>query len=495
MICVTMASSRCTNIGEEAMTDLLDKKDSKSTAKTIKKGQKAFRDYLSENGIDTNFELLGKSDLNEHLRNFYACIKKKGKGANTDGGLYKINAFTNLKYGLARFIKSSMGYDIVDDVAFESSGQVYKAMLKKLAREGYGGTNHMVSISEEDLALLFSGTHHAFDVNTPVGLQQKVWFDIVFYLCRRGQENQRNMKKATYQVSTDASGRDFVYQAISEADKNHSGSRIRPEDTTGESRIYELPGNPACPVRAFEKFVSKLNPDLDDLWQRPLEQFVTESTCWYYRMPISIGNLAGFMTKISKSAGLSVAYTNHCIRSTHISILDENDFSVGQIMRSTGHKSESSIKSYANRLSDKKKRKISDALSTAVGLETPKPAAALGAPPPMLALPAPPAVAAVYAPPAVAALPAPPGVGALPGPSALVPAPMFPDAFDFQDIAPFSPTEMNDIDGILRDLSNTSTTNTHNTMDINTENRAFNFMPSINNCNISFNFYGPGPRM
>ncbi len=379
-----------------------------------------------------------------------------------------------------------LGFDINNDPEFDSSNQVYKAMRKKIMKEGLGRTNHMDAISEEDLTKLYKGI--GFSVNTPVGLQAKVWFEIVFYLCRRGRENQRDMTKAHYQVAKDASGREFVYQAIGEADKNHSGVSMRPEETTGESRMYSLPGNPACPVLSFRKYLSKLHPDLDCLWQRPLDMFVPDNACWYYRMPVSSNTLGDMMKTISNFAGLSQEYTNHCIRSTHITVLDENDFSVGQIMRSTGHKSESSIKSYASRLSDKKKRKISDALSTSVGLDVlvPKtvPTAALGAPPPVAALPAP----VPFFP--SAALGAPP-----PDPFAnsLI---QYPDAFDLENIEPFSVEDLDNIDAIVQDLQMTPiSTTTNNTLDVNHGNRSFNFQPTMNGCNISFNFYGTGPRM
>ncbi|KAH3690619.1 hypothetical protein DPMN_191306 [Dreissena polymorpha] len=36
-----------------------------------------------------------------------------------------------------------------------------------------------------------------------------------------------------------------------------------PDDTTGGGKIYEKPGSTFCPVRCFEKYLSKLNPKLE----------------------------------------------------------------------------------------------------------------------------------------------------------------------------------------------------------------------------------------
>lgn len=56
-------------------------------------------------------------------------------------------------------------------------------------------------------------------------------------------------------------------------------------------------------------------------------------------------------------------YTNYSISVTAITEVDEAEIDTRHIMRVSGHKSESSIKHYRQRLSEKKKREISDCLS------------------------------------------------------------------------------------------------------------------------------------
>ena len=53
------------------------------------------------------------------------------------------------------------------------------------------------------------------------------------------------------------------------------------------------------------------------------------------------------MKTISVDRKLSQEYTNHCIRSTAVSVLDNNNVEARHIMRVSGHKSESSIRSYS----------------------------------------------------------------------------------------------------------------------------------------------------
>lgn len=76
--------------------------------------------------------------------------------------------------------------------------------------------------------------------------------------------------------------------------------------------------------------------------------------------------LASLMSSISKEMQLFYHQrTNHCIRVTAVSLLDECNFEARHIMRVSGHKSESSIRSYSRRLSELKQKEISNSLSTA----------------------------------------------------------------------------------------------------------------------------------
>ena len=69
------------------------------------------------------------------------------------------------------------------------------------------------------------------------------------------------------------------------------------------------------------------------------------------------------MKNISVDAKLSIIYTNHCIRATSVSVLDECGIEARHIMSVSGHRSESSIRSYA-RTSIGIKRKMSENLTS-----------------------------------------------------------------------------------------------------------------------------------
>ena len=69
---------------------------------------------------------------------------------------------------------------------FEPSKNIFMAVQADLKKKALGSTDHIPPISPRDLTKIYNT---AFEVDTSVGLQMNVWFDITFFLCRRGREN------------------------------------------------------------------------------------------------------------------------------------------------------------------------------------------------------------------------------------------------------------------------------------------------------------------
>ena len=94
------------------------------------------------------------------------------------------------------------------------------------------------------------------------------------------QENLRQMTQDTFDIQVGGKGQPFVFQSIDKSDKNHR-ENAKPENNIGEARMYEIPQFPLCPLQSFLKYKSKLNPDIPELWQRPLDSFNTAANIWY----------------------------------------------------------------------------------------------------------------------------------------------------------------------------------------------------------------------
>ena len=126
--------------------------------------------------------------------------------------------------------------------------------------------------------------------------------------------------------------------------------------------MYETEG-PFCPVASLRH----LNPVNEFLFQRP-KKTTPDSDVWYDNMVIGERYL-GDMKKISKEADLSKIYSNHSIRATAVTILDKSGFEAPHIMSVSGHRSESSIRSYS-KTDEATKKRISETLTSATTSHT-----------------------------------------------------------------------------------------------------------------------------
>ena len=71
--------------------------------------------------------------------------------------------------------------------------------------------------------------------------------------------------------------------------------------------MFENTENPElCPVKAFELYLSKLNPSLDSLWQRPkaFDNFNESDSVWYCHAPLG-KNTLGYIYMVNIYTGMS----------------------------------------------------------------------------------------------------------------------------------------------------------------------------------------------
>ena len=245
--------------------------------------------------------------------------------------------------------------------------------------------------------------HPIFDMSaSPQQLQDKVQFDLCFYFIRRANENIRRanenidkFKKDTFSMQIDPNtGFKFIKKQIDEQTKNHQ------DNTTFVSGIMpEMPNSPHCPVSSFMKYLSKLHPRCNYLWQQMKDnQNLIDTDIWYKPLKIGPNPLTGFMSRISHLADLSQVYTNHSICVTGTTLLGRYNFFDKQIMAVSGHRSVNSLSVY-KKVSDEEKITMGMAMThylqgnplvqnrgvrqqlCAIAPKKTQPSAALGAPP------------------------------------------------------------------------------------------------------------------
>ena len=125
-----------------------------------------------------------------------------------------------------------------------------------------------------------------------------------------------------------------------------------------------------CPLKSYRKYLSKRNTACDALFQTPRDAFNDSDGVWYEKRPLGKNKLGSMMCEISQIAKLSKKYTNHCIRATAITALDQAGFASRHIMSVSGHRSEASIKSYSRKTPTDQKRKMSETLGKLIPLNS-----------------------------------------------------------------------------------------------------------------------------
>lgn len=301
--------------------------NSRNTLKANRKAANTLREYLKEKEMDTDFVKFSETQLAEILSHFYMDARRP------DGEHYKIGSLQNFRYSLNRYLRSSpynLHFDIIKDQVFTSANNNFRMAVAELQKMGKDKVEHRPLISHSDLKKLYESIHSNYD--TPVGLYNKVQFDVRLFFFRRGIENLNVMTKSTLKVVCDPySG--LKYVTLSK-EKTKSGGRDNRHGNSAFSNIPnlmpELVDTPLCPVKSFEKYLSKLHPLCDRLWQRPRETVSEDEAVWFYNSPVGERVMAGFMKKLSRSCSLSTIYTNHSIRATGLSLMSHSKFNTTQ---------------------------------------------------------------------------------------------------------------------------------------------------------------------
>ena len=178
----------------------------------------------------------------------------------------------------------------------------------------------------------------------------------MLFFCRRGRQNLREWKKEDFSVCTDSSGVRYVCKLKDKLTRNWQEN-----NEAQESQCLKLVGIFAqfCHL----KNVTCLNLKNEYLFQRPKKGVDESDKVWYDNMVVGQRTLGEKMKKLSIEAKLSCVYINHLIRATTITKLDESGYEAQHIMALSGHRNESSIRSYSSQTSLSTKRKMSETLS------------------------------------------------------------------------------------------------------------------------------------
>ena len=109
-----------------------------------------------------------KAKIDKAVGQFFANVRTK------EGQRFKKSTPQYIRYGLSRSFQEYIKIVINKDAEFMQSGKIFAAVIVDTKQQGFGGVEHKLPISEEDLRRLYSNTHDCFATETPCGLQKKV---------------------------------------------------------------------------------------------------------------------------------------------------------------------------------------------------------------------------------------------------------------------------------------------------------------------------------
>lgn len=336
-------------IFEEEKKRILDSIHAPNTKKQENNSFKLFTDFLVKKEVPSVADAIHSDKLDDLLEEFFCTIRKN------DGGKMKVGSLQALRYALNRRFKTEFNRDITNKSTFPKSSKMMLGVVVDLKKEGLGATKHFDKIADKDLETIFT----KLDQTVPQQLQWLLFILIQLFFCRRGRENIENFSKSTFKVSRDSDGQHFLYQEEDELNKNH---RENDKEKSIGGRAYENIENPnICPVKIYLRYLSKLHPACNRLWQYTKASINENDTIWFTNRPIGINSIGAWMKSISRFCNLTAIYTNHCLRVTCISILGE-EYCENDIKEISGHKSISSLGIY-KKMGDDKRQQISNHLS------------------------------------------------------------------------------------------------------------------------------------
>ena len=178
-----------------------------------------FESYLKEKKIEIDIENVW---LNDILTKFYVEVRKQ------DGSLYSKATLNSIRFGIQRKLSEiRKDVNILDSSHFKGSNEIFRAQCVHLKKEGLAKVNHKKPLSPEDMRKLYAS--ETFSLTNPKSLQRKVFFDVMFYLYRRGRENLRTVKKSDFALKVDEKG-EYIEKVSDELTKNRRENDKKEEE-------------------------------------------------------------------------------------------------------------------------------------------------------------------------------------------------------------------------------------------------------------------------
>ncbi|XP_052231986.1 uncharacterized protein LOC127845224 isoform X2 [Dreissena polymorpha] len=276
---------------------------SNATEKQMSWAKEVFRDFMREIGLNcTDFEHQTPSWINRQLCCFYMHARM------LDGSLFSVEDLQTFRRALSLYLSSlpsgnHVTVSIAQDINYADSNTVLaKVMSERLLKPSFDDLAMPAVITNSDMEKLYRS--ETLSDKNPVALSWKVWFDIVYHLCRGKMPRcvLRNLKKQELVLQSDEHGVYYSFSVI---------GYLSDEQLL---KMYATPGVPEkCPVRTTSLYISKLHEKCEALFQYPCRNWTAQISQWYTPEPVCRDKLDQMMQRISLHAHLSHVYSNESV--------------------------------------------------------------------------------------------------------------------------------------------------------------------------------------
>ncbi|XP_033752953.1 uncharacterized protein LOC117336493 isoform X3 [Pecten maximus] len=255
-----------------------------------------FKEWLTIQGEDPNFEQTTAVKLNHLLVNFYRYYHSN---ENLPDELLRLYPLEMTRYLQAKPFFRDM--DITYNPEFVSSNRVLESIL--------GGDVETATkpITPAHLQILYSSS--LLSCNDPFSLQNKVWMDVNLYFGVLSRIFLRQLRKDSFVLETDPTMGRRYFRIV---DSNIGKDKVM-------SRMYEQIGSPFCPVSSLLLYLTKLNPNSDVFFQQPRRESNLQN--WYTETAVGKNVHSNKLATLCSHAGINTYYKNTALRMFSRSVL------------------------------------------------------------------------------------------------------------------------------------------------------------------------------
>lgn len=330
----------------------------KSTKKKTESDIRKFTAFLEAKQERRPVNIIPAQELNILLSEFIIGLHKD------DGEPYEVSTYSGIRYSIERFLRQ------VKHPQADLSGPEYakfraalaaKMTVVKAAGKGNRPKRAMPLTEDEESKLWTSG---AMGQETPNSLLTALWWKFTTGFGLRGVQEHRQMQWGD--ISVVETTEDTYLEYTERTTKTRKGQGAARPFSPKIFCTCENGCSGTCAVALFKLYSEKRSGIMHPAFYLAIDHSSNDK--WFKNQPLGERSLGALMKTAAEKAGLQgQRFTNHSARKTGVKRLLDQGVAAAFVAQLTGHKSVSSLSSYAE--ADVKKQKEMSVKITGGSLE------------------------------------------------------------------------------------------------------------------------------